>query len=69
MQELHKSTPPQLPTFLTTQQVASMFHLRVQTVHKMVYEGRIPYHKAGGRLLFLLSELLEWSKQSGSDIK
>jgi excisionase family DNA binding protein len=34
----------------------------VQTVYRMVREGRVPFHKKGSRLYFFKSELNAWIK-------
>jgi excisionase family DNA binding protein len=53
---------PSSPTFLDVKELAEMLRLKTRTVYDMVSEGRIPYRKAGDRTIFLLDEILEWTK-------
>ena len=48
--------------FLDVKEVASLLRLKPRTVYDMVSQGRIPYRKAGDRTIFLLSEILEWTR-------
>lgn len=50
------------PRFLDVKELAEMLRLKTRTVYDMVSEGRIPYRKAGDRTLFLLDEILDWTK-------
>lgn len=45
-------------------EVADMLRLKTRTVYDMVSQGRIPYRKAGDRTIFLLDEILEWTRPS-----
>jgi excisionase family DNA binding protein len=55
-------TLPEEHKFITVDQLAEMLHLKKSTIYQMVMERRIPYRKAGHRTIFLLSEILEWTK-------
>ena len=50
------------PTFLDVKELAEMLRLKTRTIYDMVSEGRIPYRKAGDRTIFLLDEILDWTK-------
>ncbi len=50
------------PRFLDVKELAEMLRLKTRTIYDMVSEGRIPYRKAGDRTIFLLEEILEWTK-------
>jgi hypothetical protein len=39
-----------------------MLRLKTRTVYDLVSQRRIPYRKAGDRTIFLLDEILEWTK-------
>jgi excisionase family DNA binding protein len=45
---------------MNEQQVAAYLHLDVREVTKLASRGRIPCHKAGGRLRFFKGELDHW---------
>jgi excisionase family DNA binding protein len=49
------------PEFLTVNELAEMLRVKPRTIYEMVSEGRIPYRKAGRRVIFLLAEILEWT--------
>lgn len=51
--------------FLDVKEVATLLRLKPRTVYDMVSQGRIPYRKAGDRTIFLLSEILEWTRPDG----
>jgi excisionase family DNA binding protein len=51
-----------LPRFLRAQEVAELLRCKKRTIYDMVEQGRIPYRKVGGRLLFDLDEIIEWTK-------
>ncbi len=53
---------PSPPRFLDVKELAEMLRLKTRTIYDMVSEGRIPYRKAGDRTIFLLDEILEWTK-------
>lgn len=50
------------PRFLDLKELAEMLRLKTRTIYDMVSEGRIPYRKAGDRTIFLLDEILDWTK-------
>ena len=50
------------PTFLTVAEVAELLRVSERSVYDWVSRGRIPHRKAGGRTIFLLSEVMEWTK-------
>ena len=51
------------PRFLDVKELAEMLRIKTRTIYDMVSEGRIPYRKAGDRTIFLLDEILDWTKQ------
>lgn len=53
-----------LPKFLTVEEVAQLLRVSPRSVYDWVYQNTIPYHKAGRRLIFLLDEILEWTKKN-----
>ena len=52
-----------LPRFLKVEEVADLLRCKKRTIYDMVEQGRIPHRKVGGRLLFDLDEIIEWTKQ------
>ena len=50
------------PLFLDVKEVAELLRIQRRTVYEMVSQGRIPYRKAGDRTIFLLDEILEWTR-------
>jgi len=52
--------PP--PKFLNVKELAELLRIKTRTVYEMVSQGRIPYRKAGDRTIFLLDEILEWTR-------
>ena len=52
---------PALPQFLTVQEVAAMLRIKERTVYEMVANNRIPFRKAGRRIVFLLDDILKWT--------
>lgn len=50
------------PRFMTVSEAAELLHLAPDSLYALVSERRIPYRKAGRRLLFLESELIEWTR-------
>lgn len=48
--------------FLDVTEAAEMLRIAPKTLYGLVSQRRIPHRKAGRRLLFLESELLEWTK-------
>jgi excisionase family DNA binding protein len=51
--------------FLSVDEAAELLSISKRTIYGWVQQGRIPYRKAGRRVLFLESELLEWTKPDG----
>lgn len=52
-----------LPRFLKVNEVAALLRCKRRTIYDMVEQGRIPHRKVGGRLLFDLDEIIDWTKQ------
>ena len=50
--------------FMDVHEAASFLNVSARTLYGWVSQGRVPYRKAGRRLLFIESELLEWTKPS-----
>jgi excisionase family DNA binding protein len=57
-----RNTERTRPQFLTVKEVAELLRLKPRTVYEMVSERRIPFRKAGDRTIFLLDEILKWTK-------
>jgi excisionase family DNA binding protein len=55
--------PKKLPQFLTVQEVADLLRCKKRTIYDMVEQRRIPFRRVGGRLLFDLAEIIEWTKR------
>jgi excisionase family DNA binding protein len=55
------------PKFLNVKELSEMLRLKTRTIYDMVSQGRIPYRKAGDRTIFLLDEILEWTKPHSRD--
>ena len=55
------------PKFLNVKELSEMLRLRTRTIYDMVSQERIPYRKAGDRTIFLLDEILEWTKPHSRD--
>jgi excisionase family DNA binding protein len=51
--------------FLDVDEAAELLSVSPRTIYGWVQQGRIPYRKAGRRVLFVESELLEWTKPIG----
>jgi excisionase family DNA binding protein len=49
------------PQFLTVDELAEMLRVKRRTIYEMVSQDRIPYRKVGRRVVFLLTEILEWT--------
>jgi excisionase family DNA binding protein len=56
------STNEVRPKFLNVKELAELLRIKTRTVYEMVSQGRIPYRKAGDRTIFLLDEILEWTR-------
>ena len=50
------------PKFLNVKELAELLRIKTRTVYEMVSQERIPYRKAGDRTIFLLDEILEWTR-------
>jgi excisionase family DNA binding protein len=50
------------PRFMTVLEAAEFLRLAPKTLYSLVSQRRILYRKAGRRLLFLESELIEWTR-------
>ena len=48
--------------FLNVKELAELLRIKPRTIYEMVSQGRIPYRKAGDRTIFLLDEILEWTR-------
>jgi excisionase family DNA binding protein len=48
--------------FLTVREAAELLRLAPKTVYSLVSQRRLLFRKAGRRLLFLESELIEWTR-------
>ena len=55
------------PRFLNVKELADMLGLKTRTIYDMVSQRRIPFRKAGDRTIFLLDDILEWTKPNGED--
>jgi excisionase family DNA binding protein len=53
-----------LPHFLRVEEVADLLRCKKRTIYDMVEQKRIPYRRVGGRLLFDLAEIIEFTKKS-----
>jgi len=56
-------TQKALPRFLRVEEVAKLLRCKKRTIYDMVEQDRIPHRKVGGRLLFDVDEIIEWTKQ------
>ena len=50
------------PKFLNVKELSELLRIKTRTIYEMVSQGRIPYRKAGDRTIFLLDEILEWTR-------
>jgi excisionase family DNA binding protein len=48
--------------FMTVRETAELLRLAPKSLYSLVSQRRIPFRKAGRRLLFLESELIEWTQ-------
>lgn len=48
--------------FLTVTEAAELLRLAPKTLYSLVSQKRVPHRHAGRRLLFLESELIEWTR-------
>ena len=58
------SKTPNIPQFLSVNEVASMLKVKPRTIYEMVAQHRIPYRKPPGSniLRFDLDEIIAWTK-------
>jgi excisionase family DNA binding protein len=56
------STNEAQPKFLNVKELSELLRIKTRTIYEMVSQGRIPYRKAGDRTIFLLDEILEWTR-------
>ncbi len=47
--------------FLEVEEAAELLRVKPKTISTWISQGKIPVRYAGGRPIFLLSELLEWT--------
>jgi excisionase family DNA binding protein len=50
------------PRFMNVREAAELLRLAPKTLYSMVSQRRVPHRHAGRRLLFLESELIEWTR-------
>jgi excisionase family DNA binding protein len=48
--------------FMNVREAAEFLRLAPKSLYSLVSQRRIPYRKAGRRLLFLESELVDWTR-------
>lgn len=48
--------------FMTVCEASELLRLAPKSLYSLVSQRRIPFRKAGRRLLFLESELIEWTR-------
>jgi excisionase family DNA binding protein len=48
--------------FMTVREATELLRLAPKSVYSLVSQRRIPYRKAGRRLLFLESEIVDWTR-------
>lgn len=48
--------------FMTVSEAAELLRLAPKSLYSMASQRRVPFRKAGRRLLFLESELVEWTR-------
>ena len=49
--------------FLNVREAADLLRVSIRSIYQWASEGSIPHRKAGRRLIFLESELLDFTKQ------
>jgi len=59
---MDRMTPTTVARLMDVQAAAQYLCIAPKTLYGLVSQRRIPFRKAGRRLLFLESELLEWTK-------
>ena len=50
------------PRYMNVQEAAEFLRVAPKTLYGLVSQRRIPFNKCGRRLLFLESELIEWTR-------
>ena len=50
------------PRLMNVREAAEFLRVAPKTLYGLVSQRRIPYRKAGRRLLFLESELVDWTR-------
>lgn len=48
--------------FMTVSEAAELLRLAPKSLYSLASQHRVPFRKAGRRLLFLESELIEWTR-------
>jgi len=61
VEDNNRCTSPS-PRFLNVQEAAAFLRLAPKTLYGLVSQRRVPYRKAGRRLLFLEADLLSWTQ-------
>lgn len=56
------ATDPQQEPLMSRKEIAGVFRVSLVTLHEWMKQG-LPFHKQGGRVYFLRSEVLEYLKQ------
>jgi excisionase family DNA binding protein len=51
--------------FLNVLEASALLRIAPKTLYGLVSQRRIPFRKAGRRLLFLESELIDWTRPTG----
>jgi excisionase family DNA binding protein len=55
-------TRTRIEALITVREAAQLLRLAPKTLYSLVSQRRIPYRKAGRRLLFESSEILDWTR-------
>lgn len=55
----HSDSQQKEEVVLNAKQAASVLNVSLPTLHKWKKEGTIPYHRKGGRIYFIESELVD----------
>jgi excisionase family DNA binding protein len=56
-------SPNKILQVLTVQEVADLVRCKKRTIYDMVEQSRIPFRRVGGRLLFDLDEIIDWTRK------
>lgn len=59
--------PAGAPHLVTVNEVAALLRLKPKGIYKMVQQKRIPFRKAGTKLLFDVAEIEAWTKSSADN--